>query len=60
MICFRAAYEYESGSSTICDPQQLEIMKAVEARFESTLFDIRQLVQADLFHGLLERWLVLL
>lgn len=29
--------------------QQLNILEAVEARFESTLFDIRQLVQADLF-----------
>ncbi|GAA0774700.1 hypothetical protein GCM10009108_06580 [Castellaniella ginsengisoli] len=29
--------------------QQLAIVKAVSARFESSLFDIRQLVQADLF-----------
>ena len=29
--------------------QQLAILKAVNARFESSLFDIRQLVQADLF-----------
>lgn len=29
--------------------QQLSILKAVKARFESSLFDIRQLVQADLF-----------
>ncbi len=29
--------------------QQLAILEAVQARFESTLFDIRQLVQADLF-----------
>ncbi len=28
---------------------QLAILKAVEARFESSLFDIKQLVQADLF-----------
>jgi hypothetical protein len=28
---------------------QLSILKSVERRFESTLFDIRQLVQADLF-----------
>jgi len=28
---------------------QLQILKSVERRFESTLFDIRQLVQADLF-----------
>ncbi|WP_372658841.1 hypothetical protein, partial [Hydrogenophaga sp.] len=29
--------------------QQLAIMEAVASRFESTLFDIRQIVQADLF-----------
>lgn len=29
--------------------QQLAILNAVKARFESSLFDIRQLVQADLF-----------
>jgi hypothetical protein len=29
--------------------QQVEIVKAVKARFESSLFDIRQLVMADLF-----------
>ena len=29
--------------------QQLAIVKAIESRFESSLFDIRQLVQADLF-----------
>ena len=29
--------------------QQLNILKAVQARFESSLFDIKQLVQADLF-----------
>jgi hypothetical protein len=29
--------------------QQLFILKALEGRFESSLFDIRQLVQADLF-----------
>lgn len=29
--------------------QQLNILKSVRARFESSLFDIRQLVQADLF-----------
>lgn len=29
--------------------QQLAIVKAVSSRFESSLFDIRQLVQADLF-----------
>lgn len=28
---------------------QLEILKSAESRFESSLFDIRQLVQADLF-----------
>jgi hypothetical protein len=34
--------------------QQLAILKSVKARFESTLFDIRQLVQADLFDSELE------
>lgn len=34
--------------------QQLEIVKAVKRRFESSLFDIRQLVQADLFDSELE------
>ncbi|MEE3410823.1 MAG: hypothetical protein VZQ47_09915 [Treponema sp.] len=29
--------------------QQLEILKSINQRFESSLFDIRQLVQADLF-----------
>ncbi len=29
--------------------QQLNIVKAIQKRFESSLFDIRQLVQADLF-----------
>jgi hypothetical protein len=33
---------------------QLEILKSVEARFESSLFDIRQLVQADLFDSELD------
>ena len=33
---------------------QLNILKAVERRFESTLFEIRQLVQADLFDSELD------
>lgn len=33
---------------------QLQILKSVEARFESSLFDIRQLVQADLYDSELE------
>jgi len=33
---------------------QLNILRSVEARFESTLFDIRQLVQADLFDSELD------
>lgn len=37
------------GSAIPQFQQQLNILKAVEGRFESTLFDIRQLVQADLF-----------
>ena len=34
--------------------QQLAILGAVRARFESSLFDIRQLVQADLFDSELD------
>lgn len=34
--------------------QQLAILNSVKARFESSLFDIRQLVQADLFDSELE------
>lgn len=34
--------------------QQLNILKSVKKRFESTLFDITQLVQADLFDSELE------
>ena len=34
--------------------QQQAILKAVEARFESSLFDIRQLMQADLFDSELD------
>ena len=34
--------------------QQLEIVKAVRKRFESSLFDIKQLVQANLFDSELE------
>ncbi|MDY6857133.1 MAG: hypothetical protein SWO11_21020 [Thermodesulfobacteriota bacterium] len=34
--------------------QQLAILKAVESRFESSLFDIRQLVQADIFDSELD------
>lgn len=33
---------------------QLEILKSVEIRFESSLFEIRQIVQADLFDSELE------
>lgn len=33
---------------------QWSILRSVKARFESTLFDIRQLVQADLFDSELE------
>ena len=34
--------------------QQLNILKSVEQRFESSLFDIKQLVQADLFDSELD------
>ena len=50
------------GGDTVVGPdaaiqlfrQQLNIVKAVKARFESSLFDIRQLVQSDLFDSELE------
>lgn len=50
------------GTTTVVGPnaaiphvqQQLAILKAVKARFESSLFDIRQLVQADLFDSELD------
>ena len=34
--------------------QQLNIVSSVKKRFESSLFDIRQLVQADLFDSELD------
>ena len=37
-----------------CFQQQLAILKAVRTRFESSLFDIRQLVMADLFDSELD------
>ena len=41
--------------SAICKfKQQLSILKSVEKRFESSLFDIKQLTQADLFDSELE------
>jgi len=44
------------GPSAAIQPfiQQLAIVKAVKSRFERSLFDIRQLVQADLFDSELE------
>lgn len=41
-------------SAAIPHLQQTAILKAVERRFESSLFEIRQLVQADLFDSELE------
>lgn len=50
-------HDYLEGTKVIADAkaaipkfkQQLNIVKAVKRRFESSLFDIKQLVQADLF-----------
>ncbi len=50
------------GENTVVDmsaaiphfEQQLAMVKSVQARFESSLFDIRQLVQADLFDSELD------
>jgi len=33
---------------------QIEILKSVQARFESSLFDVAQLVRADLFDSELD------
>ena len=42
------------AATTMRFKTQLEILKSVRSRFESTLFDIRQLVQADLFDSELD------
>ncbi len=42
------------AATTMRFKTQLAILKSVESRFESTLFDIRQLVQADLFDSELD------
>lgn len=54
--------DYLEGKKIIADKkaafpkfqQQLNILKSVENRFESSLFDIKQLVQADIFDSELE------
>ncbi len=40
---------YDSSAALPQFQRQLDILKAAKRRFESSLFDIRQLVQADLF-----------
>jgi hypothetical protein len=53
---------YMEGKKIIADKkaaipkfqQQLNILKSIEKRFESSLFDIKQLVQADLFDSELD------
>ena len=46
---------YEEGNAVIMRYQmQLAILASVETRFESSLFEIKQLVQADLFDSELE------
>ncbi|MCK5466026.1 hypothetical protein KAI56_00820 [Candidatus Parcubacteria bacterium] len=42
------------GAATMRFQSQLSILKSAEARFESSLFDIKQLVQADLFDSELD------
>ncbi len=42
------------GAITMRFSTQLHILKSIEARFESSLFDIRQLVKADLFDSELD------
>ena len=43
-----------TSAAISCFEQQLAIMQAVKKRFESSLFDIRQIVQADLLDSELE------
>ena len=59
---YLSSIEITSGLQKIVDPsaaiprfkQQLEIVKSIQKKFESSLFDIVQIVQADLFDSELE------
>ena len=47
-------YVYDTKKATIKFEQQLYILQSANQRFESSLFDIKQLVQADLFDSELD------
>lgn len=47
-------YRADFGIISMCFKTQLSILKSLETRFESMLFDIRQFVQADLFDSELD------
>lgn len=55
-LTVKNGYDTKVGPSAAINQfeQQLNILKSIERRFESTLFDIRQLVQADLFDSELD------
>jgi hypothetical protein len=44
----------DSAAVTMCFSVQFDILKSVAARFESSLFDVKQVLQADLFDSELE------
>jgi hypothetical protein len=55
-LTVKNGYEKKVGPDAAINQfdQQLNILKSIERRFESTLFDIKQLVQADLFDSELD------
>lgn len=55
-LTVKNGYEKKVGPEAAINQfdQQLNILKSIERRFESTLFDIKQLVQADLFDSELD------
>ena len=55
-LTVRSGYEKKVGPEAAISQfeQQLNILNSIERRFESSLFDIRQLVQADLLDSELE------
>lgn len=55
-LTVKNGYDVKVGPSAAISQfeQQLNILKSIERRFESTLYDIKQLVQADLFDSELD------
>ncbi len=55
-LTIKSGYDLKVGPSAAISQfeQQLNILKSIERRFESSLYDIRQLVQADLFDSELD------